>query len=475
MLPSLPRLLTTASLFSLLLSAPAMATPTAFLPVGYDQQLEHQIDRLFAVTTGVPMSKPYRISVIETALAQAKDTHPALYQSINQQLNRYRGELTLSRVGATLRYDGDETMPLPNQRGLTSDTWGQVFAEGLWRPNQSMLVQGGMEYRPHSGELVPYNTFVALAGEDLQLTLGYKEHWFSPFRFSGQLFSTNAKASPSVSVGMVAPAHNWWNLDFELFYTQLNEVPDGIRFAGETFDGSPRVAGVHISVEPVEGWKLAVNRIMQFGGGPRNTSFSDVLKAFYDPAGNDNSYSDEERNSEAGDQIASVTSTFYIDGAMPAELYFEYAGEDTQGGSNYSLGNQSMSGGVFLPALTQRLSLRYEYNQWKTAWYTNGIYPAGNTNKGRVFGHWAADRREFADAIPAQIHTIAVDFQQNMDTYWQLKYANQYNESDDYVTGHELQILNSQPLYDYQLQTIITYGRNVFDETYGQASVSLLW
>lgn len=99
MLPSLPRLLTTASLFSLLLSAPAMATPTAFLPVGYDQQLEHQIDRLFAVTTGVPMSKPYRISVIETALAQAKDTHPALYQSINQQLNRYRGELTLSRAG----------------------------------------------------------------------------------------------------------------------------------------------------------------------------------------------------------------------------------------------------------------------------------------------------------------------------------------------------------------------------------------
>ncbi|WP_105213311.1 capsule assembly Wzi family protein [Pseudoalteromonas sp. T1lg22] len=464
-----------AAALLLAFSGAAAAKPTAYLPIGYDVNLEQQLDRMFVQTTGTPMSKPYRFSDIDKALAQLKEQNPALFSSINAKLIRYRGEDNITRAGVTLRYEHDQTTPLANQRGLTTDEWGQVMFEGIWRPNDLMLMQVGLEFRAEAGDLVPYNTFVAIAGEDLQLNIGYKEHWFSPFKTSAQMISTNAKASPSISLGMVAPAHNWWNFDFELFYTELEEVKEGIRYQGEWHDGKPRVAGTHISLEPLSGWKLGFNRIMQFGGGPREVDFGDVLDAFFDPAGSDNSYSEEERETELGDQLASVTSTFYFDWGMPTEIYFEYGGEDTQGGSNFSLGNQVTSFGAYLPQLTSDVALRYEYNKWKTSWYTNGLYKFGNTNDGFVFGHYAGDRRIFGDGVPAEVHALVLDYQQDMDSLWQLKLTLQDNDSAQYSGAQELQLLNSSMIDGYRVETQVTYGNDVFDESYGHASVSLYW
>ncbi|MFY8274374.1 capsule assembly Wzi family protein [Pseudoalteromonas sp. SSDWG2] len=453
----------------------ALAKPTAYLPIGYDVNLEQQIDRMFVKTTGTPMAKPYRFSEINKALGKLKTQDPALYHSISNKIARYRSNDAVTRVGATLRYEHDKTTALANQRGLTTDEWGQVMFEGIWRPNNAMLMQVGLEYRAEAGDVVPYNTFVAIAGEDLQLNLGYKEHWFSPFKTAGQMVSTNAKTSPSISLGMVAPAHNWWNFDFELYYLELESVKEGILYQGQWYDGSPRVAGTHISFEPLEGWKVGLNRIMQFGGGPREVGFSDVVDAFFDPAGSDNSYSEQERDTELGDQLASVTSSFYFDWGMPTELYFEYGGEDTQGGTNTSLGNQVTSFGVYLPELTSSISARYEYNKWKTAWYTNSLYRFGNTNDGFVFGHYAADRRVFGDGVPAQVHALVVDYQQDMDSLWQVKLTMQDNESALYTGSQELQLLNSQVIDGYRVETQITYGKDVFDESYGHASLSLYW
>ncbi len=453
----------------------AHAKPTAYLPVGYDVNLEQQIDRMFIKTTGTPMAKPYRMSEIDKALGQLKTKDPALHRSITTKLKAYRSNDAVTRAGVTLRYEHDKTTPIANQRGLTTDEWGQVMFEGIWRPNNAMLMQVGLEYRAEAGDLVPYNTFVAIAGEDLQLNVGYKEHWFSPFKTAAQMVSTNAKTSPSISLGMVAPAHNWWNFDFELYYTELESVKEGIQYQGEWYDGSPRVAGTHISFEPVQGWKVGLNRIMQFGGGPREVDFKDVFDAFFDPAGSDNSYSEEERDTELGDQLASLTSTFYFDWGMPAEFYFEYGGEDTQGGSNYSLGNQVTSFGLYLPQLTSSIAARYEYNKWKTSWYTNGLYRYGNTNDGFVFGHYAGDRRIFGDGVPAEVHALVLDYQQDMDSLWQLKLTMQDNDSERYTGAQELQILNSQIIDGYRVETQLTYGNDVFDESYGHASVSLYW
>ena len=47
---------------------------------------------------------------------------------------------------------------------------------------------------------------------------------------SSQLISTNAESSPSVSLSFAEPLKNWWNFDFELYYSQLEKVEDGILY-----------------------------------------------------------------------------------------------------------------------------------------------------------------------------------------------------------------------------------------------------
>ena len=49
------------------------ASPTAYLPVGIDAQLDHQLDTLFALTSGTPMTKPYRLTEVEAALVKLQN------------------------------------------------------------------------------------------------------------------------------------------------------------------------------------------------------------------------------------------------------------------------------------------------------------------------------------------------------------------------------------------------------------------
>lgn len=472
------KLKTLSSLVFALCTFGTQAKPTAYLPIAMDAQLEQQIDRMFALTTGSPMSKPYALREIDIALRQLKRIDNRLYDSVRIKLKRYRGSDDISRTGIKFTLSNDKDMSVANQRGLTSDEWGQGFFEGIWRPSDSTLLQVGLDYRINSSEIVNYNTFFSIAGDNLQLDMGYKEHWFSPFKMSSQLISTNAETSPSVSLSFAEPLKNWWNFDFELYYSQLEKVEDGILYQDEWHDGRPRLAGTHISIEPMDGWKLGFNRLMQFGGGPREVSFSDVMKAYFDPASNDNNSEDLGKDDELGDQLASVTSLFAFNWGMPAELYFEYGGEDTQGGSNYSFGNQVYSVGVHLPKLTNNIALRYEFNDWKTKWYTNHLYKFGNTNNGNVYGHFAADQRDDGDGVPAQVHALSIDYFSDTQSLWQTKLVVINNESEDvdkYVKGMEIQVLNSRDWQGKRVETQFTYGKDVYDEKYSYLSVSYFW
>ncbi len=454
----------------------AQAKPTAYLPIGMDTHLEQQIDRLFIKTTGTPMAKPYRLSDIDKALRLVRGKDPVLYRTLEAKLKRYRGKDDISQTGVRFNLDHKQSVKLANQRGLTSDEWGQGFFEGIWRPNDYSLLQVGLEYRLKGGDLVPYNSFFSLAGEDLQLDVGYREHWFSPFKMSSQLISTNAKSSPSVTLGMVAPAHNWWNLDFELFYSRMEEVEQGILYQDTWHDGAPHLAGTRLSFEPLSGWKLGFNRIMQFGGGPREVGFSDIAKAFFDPSGNDNAANTGGRDGELGDQMASVTSSIYFDWGMPAEVYVEYAGEDTAHDKNYKLGNVAFNAGLYLPEVTRNLALRFEYYNWHSLWYVNALYRYGNTQDGFVFGHFGADMRDFGDAIGAKMHGLTLDYTGDINTLWQLKLLTLQNaDTVKYDRANEIQLLNSRKVDGYRVETQLAYGKDVYAADYARASVALFW
>ena len=467
--------------FLVVLSVHATAAPTAYLPIGADLRLERQVDKMFALTTSAPLTKPYRITQIATSLEGIRVSHPVLHRAIWDGIAPYRSEAQLVSAGIRLAVDGENPSTLPNQRGLSSSEWAEVIVDGVWRPSQTLLAQVGMSYRAESGIFVNYNTFVSAGFGPLQLDVGYKEHWWSPFDHSAMLISSHARPSPSVSLSFREPLKNYWNADFEVFYSQLDEVKEGIQWQGSYHDGKPNLVGTHFSIKPFQGLQLGFNRILQLGGGPRNVSFGDFLRAFVDPVSADNLAAPER---EAGDQLGSITAQLdmFLRG-KPIEFYFEHAGEDTVNNSNYKFGNQANSVGFFVPELTKNLSLRYEGNKWKTAWYLNGIYKYGNTNYGNVFGHFGGDQRVFGEGVPSQVHSVSLDYFGSRTDFWQLKLGVVDNDSNidgrptafAYETGYNVELFNARNWRNYRLETQLTLGKSVFDQSYQHLSVSLFW
>ncbi|MFC3031445.1 capsule assembly Wzi family protein [Pseudoalteromonas fenneropenaei] len=475
-------------LLAALMLPTAFAAPTAYLPLGSDPLLEYQVEQLFALTTGTPSAKPYRLTDIHNALRHARTKQPALYDAIVDKLKIYNSRDAVVRQGVELRVKNGETHALGNDRGNTSAEYAQLSFEGIWRGSENTLMQVGLEYRVKAAELVPYNTFVAYSLGNVQVDLGYKEHWLSPFKHFAQVYSNNAEPSPSVSLGLVSPLHNWWNLDIELFYSELDHVEDGFYHQGQVVSGTPQLAGTRLHFEPVEGWTIGFNRIMQFGGGPRDVSVKDVFKAFFDPAGQDNrDLSGGTFDSELGDQWATITSHHQFTEWFNGEIYFEYGGEDTKDHKNYQFGNLAINAGVYLPTLTDKSSLRYEYSNMHSRWYTNELYfKNGNTIDGFVVGSFIADSRVFGDDNPSKAHILEWVYNSSLSSQWRLKYTTiaKENVEDsgfpiiDFTyqhRAHELEIVRNERWQDKQVEAKLAVGKDVFGENYSWLSLNIYW
>src|SRR6185503_12434521 len=121
------------------------------------------------------------------------------------------------------------------------------------------------------------------------------------------LMSTQAATLPSVTVSNYAPLTRV-KLRYEAFLAQTSESAN-IAFGSGTTTGKPRVAGLHLSIEPLAGWSIGVSRIMQYGGGEREDSLRELVKAFVDPSDRDNL---GPTGGEFGNQVASFTSQFVL-------------------------------------------------------------------------------------------------------------------------------------------------------------------
>ena len=158
------------------------------------------------------------------------------------------------------------------------------------------------------------------------------------------------------------------------------------------------------------------------------------------------------------------------------ELYAELAGEDTQGKSNFSLGNQATSFGVFLPKINKNIDLRYEYNRFKTSWYTNHMFAYGNTNGGNVIGHYAADQRKFGHGVPAEIHRTSIDFFTSMEASWGLSLASIDNKDGSlYTKGHEMELQHRHYWRGNRVESRLISGELVFSKSYLSISSAIFW
>ena len=448
-----------------------------YLPLKISPEVESQIEKVMALTPGAPLTRPYKASELSARLKLVEQQHPEMFQELSAYLERLKQPMGLTHASVSASLSNDSKRALPNQRNVRNDSSYQVSLGALTYLSPYAYVSGGMQYADDEG-LTHYNTHFGFGYEYLQVELGYREHWFSPFQDSAMLVSTHAKPSPSITISNATPITSW-NIRYEIFYSQLEKV-DEIVLGEESFPGRPRHAGVHLSFTPMDFWTIGINRTLQFGGGKREVSFSDVLEALFDPAGKDNvgDVGNDDPNFEFGNQQASVTSKWNFNWYTPMSVYVEYAGEDTVNESNFQLGNDALSFGLYLPALTDDISVRYEFNDWSTRWYVHHLYPDGYTNDGQIIGHWGGAERVFGQDTPSKVHALNINWRLTGNQLLDVNLRtiqNQNTPKQSYETGYEAQIAYSfANQYGFWGLEVFA-GKDVFGSNFSRLSGVFRW
>ena len=356
--------------------------------------------------------------------------------------------------------------PLPNRHGMTSRSHYEAAAAVYWQPGDHFAVTGGV--LAYDGTTTPTGTIASLGNEYAQIDVGYRDRWWSPFADSAMVFGTQASTMPSVSLANYTPFTRW-NLRYEVFLAEMSESSN-IAFAGGTTVGEPRLAGMHLSIEPLPGWSLGVNRIMQYGGGPRDDSLRNLVKAFFNPSDRDNAGVGTPE--EFGNQAASLTSQFVLADPVPLAVYFEYAGEDTSTLSNLRLGNSALSAGISLPQLG-KFALTVEVSEWQNGWYEHHIYGDGLRQENHVIGHWGGDWRRRGDAVDARSAFARLGWQPRFGgmletTYRQLDNADY--TGGNYERARQFAARYSWPWEQFFVGAEVTVGRDVFGDSYSRVS-----
>jgi hypothetical protein len=264
------------------------------------------------------------------------------------------------------------------------------------------------------------------------------------------------------------------HLHYELFYGQLSTT--SVSWHGGTFRGRPRLFGLHVSIEPAPGWSIGLGRLMEFGPAPRPASLRNLFNAFFKASQYDNTRPGLTTDQEFGNQQFSATASFTVPGAHPLVAYAEYAAEDTFHSESYRFGKTALTAGLYLPALTRRLGLRYEFSEWQNSWYGNHLYGDGMRNDGAVLGAWMGDWRVASDAVDGQAHSLDVSWAFEGARRLDLRLRTLQNASyshHDYHRAWDLGLDHYRPWRGHQLGLGVEAGRDEFAARFARVSASL--
>jgi hypothetical protein len=437
-----------------------------YLPLNQSPEYERLVERVMILADKPIITRPITAAAVFDALPAACELDAALCAQVERYLSGYMKTAGISHASFALATSSTERTALPNRHGMLSDSGFEASIMGYWQPSDFLLLSAGV--LAYDDEAVPTGSVISIGMEYAQLDIGYRDHWMSPMTDSAMLQSTQMQTMPSVTLSNYTPLTPW-RLRYEFFIAEMSHS-DRIRFEDGFTSGNPRLAGMHISLQPFAGWSIGFNRIMQYGGGERPDSFSDLWDAFFDPAGKDNASDD---GTDFGNQAASITSRLIIPAASPFSVYFEYAGEDTSKSSNFHLGNASLSGGIYFPALWQKFDLTVEISEWQNGWYVNGIYLDGLRHEGNVVGHWGGDWRELNDAVGANSFMTRLGWQMNSGAIIDATYRTLDNESyttPDYERAHALQLRYSRTWSEFFVGAELDLGSDVFGGSYTRIS-----
>lgn len=452
-----------------------------YLPLNLSPEIERQIERVMILADRPILSRPIAAATVLDALPQACRIDEVLCRQVRTYLHRYMSKINVDHASVEGAAADGSTTPVPNRYGMANDSAWQASASGHWQPTDYIIVSaGGVAYED---EAVPVGSMVSMGTEYFQLDVGYRPRWYSPFTDSAMLISTEAQTLPSITLSNYKPMGRM-GFTYEVFLSEM-EYSDRIQFGdncdpsrppleGETCTaGNPRLGGMRVGISPVPGWSLSANRLLQFGGGARASSFTDFLRAMWRPREFDNVGSGVTTQTQFGNQLASFTSRFIFPSSTPFSAYLEYAGEDTSYEGNYRLGNSALSIGLHFPRLWQHFDLTVEASEWQNSWYVNNAYGDGLTESGRVLGHWGADQRVFGDFIGAQTLMARVGWEPGFGGLMQLRARTVENESYgdfQYQRGYEVSLGYSRTLMGFTAGAEVTSGRDTFGDNYSRVA-----
>ncbi len=438
-----------------------------YLPLSLDPSIERQIERLLILADKPVLTRPIAAATVLDALPKGCQSDPVLCHEVRRYLSRYMRNWGVTEASVEGATSSGSDKAIPNRYGLTTSSSWAASAQGFWQPSDHALV--GLGAVAYENEVVPDGSMLSIGWDRAQLDIGYRAHWFSPLTDSSMLVSTHAATMPSVTLSNYTPLTRF-GLQYEAFLASMSRS-DRISYGGGQVSGRPRLAGVHFSMEPASGWALGVNRLLQYGGGPRPGSFTDLIHAFFNPAHYDNTNPNLSSDQQFGNQVASITSAFVFPGRVPFSVYFEYAGEDTSDLKPYLLGNAALSVGIHFPRLWRRLELTYEGSEWQNGWYVNSVYGDGLTNKGHVIGHWGGDERQFGIGVGAQSHMLRAGWEPKLGGLVELRLGTLANESyygGGYKRAYDGTLRYSRPLGMFTVGAEVFAGRDVFGESFSR-------
>jgi hypothetical protein len=441
-----------------------------YLPLNLSPEIERQIERVLILADKPVMSRPIAAATVLDALPAACRIDAALCRSVRRYLQRYTGKIGIGHAGIEGAATDGDNIPLPNLHGISGDSAWVASAQGYWQPSDYLIVSaGGIA---DEDDVQPAGSMLSVGFDFAQLDLGYRDHWLSPFTHSAMTISTHARTLPSVTLSNYRPLTPL-GLHYEVFLAEM-ERSDRIGFKDRLTTGNPSLSGLRLSIEPVPGWSLGANRILQFGGGERGgRSVSDFFDALLKPHQNDNRSATLDQEEEFGNQIAAWTSRFVFPGTTPFAVYMEYAGEDSSYEGNFRLGNASLSVGLTFPRLWRRFDLTYEASEWQNGWYVHGIYLDGMREDGHVLGHWGADQRVFDEGVGARTQMLRLGWEPPFGGYMQLRGRTVRNESyssTNYERGYDVTLSYSRALRGFTAGAEVLSGRDVFGESYSRVA-----
>jgi hypothetical protein len=438
-----------------------------YLPLQQSPEIERAIERLLILADMPILKRPIAAATVLEALDKGCERDALLCEQVKRYLEGYMGTTGVEHASLSVGTGKGTATVLPNQHGMDSDSSYDFTAAAYWQPGDYFLLNGGAY--AYEGDTTPTGTYASIGGRYMQFDIGYRDHWLSPMTDSAMILSTQAPTMPSLTVSNYEPITKF-GFSYEVFLGEMSESSH-IAFGDGYTSGHPRLFGVHLSVNPLPGWSVGVSRIMQYGGGERDDSFSSLLKAFFNPSSYDNTIGGNQE--QFGNQVAAFTSRFIVQSPVPFAVYFEYAGEDTSTLSNFRLGNAALSAGIDFPLLGHNLALKFEVSEWQNAWYVHGIYQDGLTNDHHVIGHWGGDWRVFNDGVGARSWMVQVAWEPKFGGLLEGTYRsldNQLYSGEPYQPGSNLDVRYTHPWHQFLAGAEVSVGRNVFGEVYGRLS-----